>query len=50
MSTYSASLALVSMVFIDPLGRIARVFTDVKPAVHSREVLAALNGLGASGK
>jgi peroxiredoxin len=38
------------MVFIDPLGRIARVFTDVKPAVHSREVLAALNGLGASGK
>lgn len=32
---------------IDPQGRIARVFTDVKPATHSKEVLAALDALGA---
>jgi peroxiredoxin Q/BCP len=31
---------------IDPQGKIARVFGDVKPATHSREVLAALDGLG----
>jgi peroxiredoxin Q/BCP len=31
---------------IDPQGRIARVFGDVKPATHSREVLAALDELG----
>jgi len=30
---------------VDPSGRIARVFTDVKPATHSREVLGALDGL-----
>jgi peroxiredoxin Q/BCP len=30
---------------IDPAGRIARIFTDVKPAVHSREVLEALDAL-----
>jgi peroxiredoxin Q/BCP len=30
---------------IDPQGKIARVFTDVKPATHSREVLAALDAL-----
>ena len=30
---------------IDPQGKIARVFADVKPASHSREVLAALDGL-----
>ncbi len=30
---------------IDPQGRIARVFADVKPATHSREVLAALDQL-----
>jgi len=30
---------------INPQGRIARVFADVKPAVHSREVLAALDEL-----
>jgi peroxiredoxin Q/BCP len=35
---------------IDPQGKIAQVFTDVKPAVHSREVLAALDALGASSK
>jgi len=35
---------------IDPQGRIARVFADVKPAVHSREVLAALDALGATSK
>jgi peroxiredoxin Q/BCP len=35
---------------IDPQGKIARVFPDVKPAVHSREVLAALDALGAAGK
>ena len=32
---------------IDPQGKIARVFTDVKPATHSREVLAALDQLTA---
>jgi len=30
---------------IDPQGKIARVFTDVKPATHSKEVLAALDAL-----
>jgi peroxiredoxin Q/BCP len=35
---------------IDPQGGIARVFADVKPSVHSREVLAALDALGATGK
>jgi peroxiredoxin Q/BCP len=30
---------------VDPQGKIARVFTDVKPATHSREVLAALDAL-----
>jgi peroxiredoxin Q/BCP len=35
---------------IDPQGKIARVFDDVKPAVHSREVLSALDALGANGK
>ncbi len=30
---------------IDPQGKIARVFADVKPATHSREVLAALDEL-----
>ena len=30
---------------IDPNGKIARVFTDVKPATHSREVLDALDAL-----
>jgi peroxiredoxin Q/BCP len=32
---------------IDPQGKIARVFADVKPAAHSREVLSALDALGA---
>jgi peroxiredoxin Q/BCP len=35
---------------IDPQGKIAGVFADVKPAGHSREVLAALDALGANGK
>ena len=30
---------------IDPQGKIARVFADVKPAAHSKEVLAALDML-----
>jgi peroxiredoxin Q/BCP len=30
---------------IDPQGKIARVWDDVKPATHSREVLAALDQL-----
>jgi peroxiredoxin Q/BCP len=30
---------------IDPQGKIARVFADVKPSVHSQEVLAALDVL-----
>jgi peroxiredoxin Q/BCP len=34
---------------IDPQGKIARVFTDVKPASHSQEVLAALDALGGKG-
>jgi peroxiredoxin Q/BCP len=32
---------------IDPDGRIARVFAEVKPASHSQEVLSALDALGA---
>jgi peroxiredoxin Q/BCP len=35
---------------IDPQGNIARVFADVKPTAHSREVLSALDALGATGK
>jgi peroxiredoxin Q/BCP len=30
---------------IDPQGKIARVYADVKPATHSQEVLAALDSL-----
>jgi len=30
---------------VDPQGKIARVFTDVKPATHSEQVLAALDDL-----
>jgi peroxiredoxin Q/BCP len=30
---------------IDPQGKIARVYADVKPASHSQEVLAALDAL-----
>jgi len=30
---------------VDPQGKIARVFADVKPATHSQEVLAALDAL-----
>jgi peroxiredoxin Q/BCP len=39
-------LAARNTFIIDPLGKIAKVFTDVKPATHSREVLAALDALG----
>ena len=35
---------------IDPQGKIVQVFADVKPAVHSRQVLAALDALGAAAK
>ena len=45
-----AKLAARHTFIIDPQGKIARVFADVKPAVHSREVLAALDALGATGK
>jgi peroxiredoxin Q/BCP len=45
-----AKLAARHTFIIDPQGKIARVFADVKPAVHSREVLAALDFLGATGK
>jgi len=34
---------------IDPKGKIARVFADVKPASHSQEVLAALDALRGKG-
>jgi peroxiredoxin Q/BCP len=34
---------------IDPQGKIARVFPDVKPATHSQEVLAALDQLAKAG-
>jgi thioredoxin-dependent peroxiredoxin len=34
---------------IDPQGKIARVFDDVKPASHSQEVLTALDELGRAG-
>lgn len=33
---------------IDPQGKIAKVFVDVKPASHSREVISALDALGAN--
>jgi len=33
---------------IDASGRIAKVFTSVKPKGHEQEVLAALAALGAS--
>jgi peroxiredoxin Q/BCP len=35
---------------IDPQGKIAHVFVDVKPSGHSREVLTELDALGATGK
>ena len=38
-------LAARNTFIIDPEGKIAKVFTDVKPAAHSREVLAALDSL-----
>ena len=41
--TYSARNTFV----IDPKGNIAKVFTGVKPAAHSEEVLAALKELSA---
>jgi thioredoxin-dependent peroxiredoxin len=34
---------------IDPQGKIARSFPDVKPASHSQEVLQALDALGSKG-
>lgn len=34
---------------IDPTGKLAKVFTGVKPSEHSEEVLAALNGLEKKG-
>jgi peroxiredoxin Q/BCP len=43
-----AKLAARHTFIIDPQGKIARVFADVKPATHSREVLAALDALGAT--
>jgi peroxiredoxin Q/BCP len=46
----ATKLAARHTFIIDPQGKIARVFADVKPAVHSREVLAALDALGAAGK
>jgi peroxiredoxin Q/BCP len=42
-----AKLAARHTFVIDPEGKIARVFADVKPSVHSREVLTALDDLGA---
>jgi len=42
-----AKVAARHTFLIDPHGKIARVFADVKPATHSREVLAALDDLGA---
>ena len=33
---------------IDPKGKIAKIFTSVKPVTHSEEVLAALNSLSNS--
>jgi len=41
--TYSARNTFI----IDPKGNIAKVYTGVKPASHSEEVLAALTELGA---
>jgi thioredoxin-dependent peroxiredoxin len=45
-----AKLAARHTFIIDPQGKIARVFADVRPAMHSREVLSALDALGATGK
>ena len=42
-----AKLAARHTFIIDPKGKIARVFQQVKPASHSQEVLAALDDLGA---
>jgi len=44
--TYSARNTFL----IDPTGKIAKVYTGVKPATHSDEVLAALKELGAGKK
>jgi peroxiredoxin Q/BCP len=45
-----AKLAARHTFIIDPQGKIARVFAEVTPAAHSREVLAALDALGGTGK
>jgi peroxiredoxin Q/BCP len=38
-------LAARNTFLIDPQGKVAKVFTGVKPNAHSEEVLAALAGL-----
>lgn len=45
MEYNGAKLSARNTFLIDPQGKIAKVFTGVKPAEHSEEVLAALSGL-----
>jgi len=42
MEYNGAKLSARNTFIIDPEGRLAKVFTGVKPAGHSEEVLAAL--------
>jgi peroxiredoxin Q/BCP len=45
MEYEGAKMSARNTFLIDPEGRVAQVFTGVKPAVHSEEVLAALGRL-----
>jgi peroxiredoxin Q/BCP len=45
MEYNGAKLSARNTFLIDPQGKIVKVFTGVKPAEHSEEVLAALSGL-----
>lgn len=50
MSYGGKTLSARNTFVIDPEGKIAKVFMEVKPAAHSEEVLAALDGLQKSPK
>jgi thioredoxin-dependent peroxiredoxin len=45
MTYEGAKLSARNTYVIDPSGKVAKVFTGVKPASHSEEVLAALAAL-----
>jgi peroxiredoxin Q/BCP len=50
MEYNGAKLSARNTFIIDPQGKIVKVFTKVKPAAHSEEVLSALASLRKSDK